>query len=173
MGHCFFERKHIAMRKVIVISTLAASLLVAGCQTMDKQTTGTGIGAAGGALAGYFLGGRNALGTTIGALVGAVIGNRIGAYLDEQEKVALAKATNQAVGTGKTGEKIAWVVPGEEGKSKASGWVIPTSDAYAKNNKTCRDIKQVVNKNGEQKTENVTMCKEIANNSKWVIPQSG
>jgi surface antigen len=82
-------------------------LALNACQTdrigLDKATAGAGLGGAlGGLLGSQFGSGQGrilAVGT--GVLAGAVIGNRIGAYLDEQDRLKAAAATRQALLTGR------------------------------------------------------------------------
>jgi osmotically inducible lipoprotein OsmB len=72
------------MNKIIVISTLVATVALAGCQsTGPNQAIGTGVGAVGGYAIGRSLGG-GAAGSALGAVAGAVIGSEVGRGLDQQ-----------------------------------------------------------------------------------------
>jgi uncharacterized protein YcfJ len=75
------------MKKVIILSSLA--LMLAGCQTGGpKQTGGTLIGAAGGALIGSQFGSGTGqlVGTALGTLGGAMAGGYIGKEMDDKDK---------------------------------------------------------------------------------------
>jgi surface antigen len=141
----------------------------------QREAIGTGGGVAAGALAGGLIA-HNATGAVIGGVLGGIIGNRIGAYLDDNEKRRLALATNRAAESGKTGQKVSWSNPGPSGQGPtASGWVIPRSNAYINaNGQTCRDMTQNVTKNGQNDSDDVTVCRSVSANgtSSWVIPQS-
>jgi len=95
------------MKKLVII--LISTLFIFSCASMgQKETTGTGVGALGGAAAGAGIGAatggspsRILAGAVIGALAGGVIGNRIGAYMDDQDRalqqaMASSIAQNQA-----------------------------------------------------------------------------
>ncbi len=100
---------------------LVCCLALAGCQTLNKQQTGTGIGAAIGATVGALAGGDSKggriAGVLIGGLVGGFVGNQIGAYLDQQDKEELARSTESTL---ISGEESSWKNPetGVEGSVK-------------------------------------------------------
>jgi len=81
------------MKKIIIVVT-AASLLIAGCKSANKQQKGTVIGAAGGAAVGAIIGKGSIWGILAGAAIGGVAGNLIGKKMDQQ-----AKELKQAVPT--------------------------------------------------------------------------
>lgn len=61
---------------------------LSGCATIEENprtAIGTGVGAAGGAVAGGLIS-RGATGAVVGGLIGALAGGGIGYYLDHQEK---------------------------------------------------------------------------------------
>jgi surface antigen len=115
--------------EVIKIKTFALTLLVTvgltGCVTTtggSNQATGTAIGTAAGAALGALIAdnsGKNAwVGAMIGGMAGGLIGSAIGAALDEQERQALAAATERAL-KAKANQKIAWTTP-DAAPSKSS-----------------------------------------------------
>ncbi|WP_127126645.1 OmpA family protein [Pseudoflavitalea rhizosphaerae] len=85
---------------------MAASVLLAGCSSMNKTQKGAVIGTAGGAAAGAIIGkvaGNAALGAIIGAAVGGVTGTVIGKKMDKQAaeiKNEVPGATVERVGEG-------------------------------------------------------------------------
>jgi surface antigen len=91
-------------RKIIAAMIVAASLPIAGCETMDgvsKEKFGAATGAIAGALIGKKVGGENEqLGTALGAVAGAYIGQTIGRMLDEQDRQRLAQSTYNTLQTG-------------------------------------------------------------------------
>jgi len=106
--------------KVGIMSVLAASVVLAGCASVqdfssnpEKQKTrqGTAIGAAGGAAVGLIVGG-GWKGALIGAGVGALAGGMAGSYMDKQE----AKLRQQMAGTGvevvRMGDNLTLSMPG-------------------------------------------------------------
>jgi outer membrane protein OmpA-like peptidoglycan-associated protein len=70
-----------------VLAIAMASLIIAGCKSMNKTQKGAAVGTAGGAAAGAVIGraaGNTALGAIIGAAVGGVTGAVIGRKMDKQ-----------------------------------------------------------------------------------------
>lgn len=70
-----------------VFTIVLASMILAGCKSMNKTQKGAAIGTAGGAAAGAVIGraaGNTALGAIIGAAVGGVTGAVIGRKMDKQ-----------------------------------------------------------------------------------------
>src|SRR5687767_9594810 len=70
-----------------VFTLLFASMIIAGCKSMNKTQKGAAVGTAGGAAAGAVIGraaGNTALGAIIGAAVGGVTGAVIGRKMDKQ-----------------------------------------------------------------------------------------
>lgn len=71
----------------VIFSVVLASLVMAGCKSLNKTQKGAAIGTAGGAAAGAVVGraaGNTALGAIIGAAVGGVTGAVIGRKMDKQ-----------------------------------------------------------------------------------------
>jgi outer membrane protein OmpA-like peptidoglycan-associated protein len=70
-----------------VFTLVFASMVIAGCKSMNKTQKGAAIGTAGGAAAGAVIGraaGNTALGAIVGAAVGGVTGAVIGKKMDKQ-----------------------------------------------------------------------------------------
>lgn len=70
-----------------VFTIVLASMIIAGCKSMNKTQKGAAVGTAGGAAAGAVIGraaGNTALGAIIGAAVGGVTGAVIGRKMDKQ-----------------------------------------------------------------------------------------
>ena len=96
--------------KARLVSAAVALSLLAGCESMNKETMGTIggglLGAAGGAAAGGALSKNKTtgmlIGGTVGALGGALIGKQIGKVLDERDRKKHAEAVAKALETGQS-----------------------------------------------------------------------
>jgi uncharacterized protein YcfJ len=81
------RRKDPSMKKIISLACL--SITLSGCaMDMKKETAGTLIGAAGGAIIGSQFGGGTGqiLGTALGTAAGALAGNMVGKSMDQADK---------------------------------------------------------------------------------------
>lgn len=73
------------MKKILIVSALAATML-AGCSAAGpNQTIGTGVGAVGGYGVARALGAGPG-GAAAGAVAGALIGNSVGQNMDQQNR---------------------------------------------------------------------------------------
>lgn len=82
----------------IIAASLAATLLLSSCGSMNNAVKGAGIGAAAGALLGAGVGkiaGNTGLGAVIGTVVGGTAGTLIGKKMDKQ-KAELEKSLENA-----------------------------------------------------------------------------
>ena len=85
-----------------IIAILISALFICSCASMgQKEQTGTGVGAVGGAVAGGAIGAatgggpwRILTGAAIGAVGGALTGNLIGKYMDDQDRALQAAMSN-------------------------------------------------------------------------------
>jgi surface antigen len=101
-----------SLRLKILAAALVLSVgmgLSAGCAELDQlsqEQIGTGLGALAGGVAGALVGTQFGSGTgqliatLVGTVGGAWVGNRIGSYLDEQDRKRAAEAAQQATVTG-------------------------------------------------------------------------
>jgi outer membrane protein OmpA-like peptidoglycan-associated protein len=88
------------MKRIFVV--LIAVIFITSCASMgQKEQTGTGVGAVGGAVAGGAVGAatgggpwRILTGAAIGAVGGALAGNLIGKYMDDQDRALHAAMSN-------------------------------------------------------------------------------
>lgn len=99
------------------LAVVLASVLAAGCANINasKEVQGTAGGAVAGALIGAQTGGTR--GAIVGALIGGFAGNRIGAWLDEEDKKKLAEIEARAL---QSNQQASFVT-----KSKAKVTVVP------------------------------------------------
>lgn len=89
--------------KNILVAILAVSVIMAGCQTMNKTQKGAMAGAAGGALLGAAVSKGSIWGILAGAAIGGTAGGLIGKKMDQQAKElkqAIPTAEVQRVGEG-------------------------------------------------------------------------
>jgi len=92
------------------------------------------------------------------ASVGHAIGNAITDVLDEAERHMLTSATNRAA-TSKANKRVTWSSRSKKTGKVTKGYVIP-GDVYTKaDGQTCREIKQVVEKDGKNLEETKLVCK--------------
>lgn len=107
-------------RRSAIALAVAASVVLAGCQTtnpftgeteVNKTTKGAGIGAAAGLLTSIIIGGdrkRLLIGTGIGALAGGLVGN----YMDRQDDKLRAQLRGTGVSVTRVGDQIVLNMPG-------------------------------------------------------------
>lgn len=110
-----------------VLATILSLSILSGCTTLgeygiDKQKIGTGIGAVVGIGVGSLVGGGmgKKVAMVVGGVAGGYIGNRIGASLDEQDKVSLEAKTVSMLNGAKpaSGASTSWM--SEDTKASAS-----------------------------------------------------
>ncbi len=122
-----------------------ATLILAGCQTVQnnpKQTVGNLIGAGLGALAGSQIGGGKGklAAVAVGALAGAWIGGGIGQSLDAVDRLAMDRATQNALENNRSGTASAWRNP----DSGNSGNVMPLQAYRTARGMNCRGFESTV-----------------------------
>lgn len=108
------------MQRAFPTLALCGALVLGGCVT-DPQTgqqrpsragTGAMIGAAGGALLGAILGGRDArAATVIGMGLGGIAGAATGSYMDRQEQELRARTAGTGIAVQRQGQEIAIKLP--------------------------------------------------------------
>lgn len=159
------------MTRKTLISLFAAAVVLTACQTTgagQKQTAGTLIGGAAGAVAGAQFGdGRGQLAmTAIGTLVGAFVGSEVGASLDRADRLYAQRAAQQAHHV-PVGSSVTWsnpdtghygsVTPTREGRDYATG-------AY------CREYQTTVVVGGRERSAYGTAC--LQPDGSWAIVDS-
>jgi len=103
------------MKKGITLLLIISMLL--GCATsgtnIDKQASGTAIGAVIGGVAGAFVGhgAGKALAVIAGTAIGGLIGNQVGAWLDEKDREAINQASAKALVSMPSGQNVVWRNP--------------------------------------------------------------
>lgn len=137
-----------------IISMLALSMTLSGCETKAQQ--GSMLGAGAGALLGAGVGGKNnrVAGAAIGAVIGSLIGGQVGHYMDEQDKMKAQATSQRALEYSRSGTTSSWHNP----DSGHSGTVTPYK-AYQKNGDYCREFTQTVNVGGKTERAYGTACR--------------
>ena len=140
-------------------AALASALALAACtETMgNKQTIGTLLGAAGGAVLGNEVGGGSGrvLATVAGGLAGAFIGNQIGLSLDRADQLHAERASQQALDA-PVGQTIAWNNP----QSGNSGSYTPVRDGTDVAGNYCREYQTTVTVGGQAQEAYGTACRQ-------------
>jgi uncharacterized protein YcfJ len=157
--------------KIGFISAVMAVVLgvSAGCANISKEQGGAGVGAVVGGLVGsqFGSGGTQILATALGVGAGALIGNRLGKYLDDQDKQKLANATIKTAETGKPES----VVSSDSGTTMRTT-TIPTPKTQTASNTQgeCKTVRQVIVLNdGTKQQEDVKVCRGV---NGWEIAES-
>tara|TARA_B100000676_G_scaffold92046_2_gene91739 strand:+ start:15598 stop:16074 length:477 start_codon:yes stop_codon:yes gene_type:complete len=143
----------------ITVLALAGALSLSACSQNagGKETAGTLLGAAGGALLGAQVGDGSGqiLAAIGGGLLGAYLGNQVGQSLDNADQAYAAQAETQAHNA-PVGETITWNNPdsGNYGSYK------PVRDGTDNNGNYCREYQTTVTVGGEYQQAYGTACRQ-------------
>ncbi len=143
--------------KIIAVA-LAAALSLSACEGAGgKETAGTLLGGAGGALLGAQVGGGSGqiLAAVAGGLAGAFLGNQIGKSLDKADQAYAEQASEQATNA-PIGQTISWNNP----ESGNSGTITPTRDGTDASGAYCREYQTTVTVGGEVQKAYGTACQQ-------------
>jgi surface antigen len=148
-------------RSHIVLATVLAGTLAVGCTNtpVNKETAGTGIGAATGALLGYGLGKGHSDKTAaivVGGFLGGVIGNRIGARLNEADRAIANDSLGYALENNRTGVATEWHNP----DTGHRGYTTPNRTYAQADGSPCREFTTVVNIGGSHEQAYGTACRQ-------------
>ena len=122
-----------------------------------KETVGTVVGGAAGAVAGAQFGsGRGQLAmTAVGAVLGAFLGSQVGRDLDELDRIQAEQAFDRAT-TAPVGETISWSNPENDHR----GTVTPVREGTSSAGRYCREFQQTVTIGGKTETAYGTACRQ-------------
>ena len=146
------------LRLRIAAWALVGALAVSACENAGgKETAGTLLGGAGGALLGAQVGSGSGqiLAAVAGGLAGAFLGNQIGQSLDKADQAYAEQATVQAHNA-PIGETIAWNNP----ESGNSGTYTPVRDGYTQAGLYCREYQTTVTVGGKVESAYGTACQQ-------------
>jgi surface antigen len=144
----------------ITLAAVASAFLLAGCNTAEygnKQSIGTLMGAAGGALAGSQVGkGRGQLvAVAVGTALGGLLGSEVGKSLDRADRAAIAQAEYRAL-EAPVGEPINWNNP----DSGNYGQVQTVRDGRASSGAYCREYQHSISVGGRIQEAYGTACQQ-------------
>lgn len=142
------------MKKVLLVTALAASVAFVGCES--NQEGGTVAGAVVGGIIGnqFGSGGGRVAATIAGAVVGGIVGNEIGRKLDARDRQLARDAEYDAWERGEPNRPVRWRNP-DNGRY---GEVIP-EQRYRRGPQDCRDFVHKVYIDGRPQTMRGTACR--------------
>ncbi len=146
------------MMKFKLAAVIMAMSLVTACEGAGgKETAGTLLGGAGGALLGAQIGGGSGqvLAAVAGGLAGAFLGNQIGQSLDKADQAYAEQATQQAHNA-PIGQTVNWNNP----ESGNSGTYTPVRDGYDNGGAYCREYQTTVTVGGRVEEAYGTACQQ-------------
>jgi surface antigen len=157
------------IRKFITVSMVAFSLVACAEQggPITKSQMGTVLGAVGGAALGSQFGkgsGKTAM-VALGALGGAALGNSVGASLDNADKAAMGRVSQQTFETIPTGQTRQWSNP----DSGNYGTFTPTRTIQAPSGEVCREFTQTIVVGGKKQQGYGKACRQ--GDGSWQIVQ--
>lgn len=160
------------IRNKLIPTVLVASLLITGCANtgtpVNKETAGLGLGTLAGAVLGYGLGKGHSdkeVAIVFGALLGGIAGSKIGARLNEADRVIAARNLEDSLEYNRVGTVSEWRNP-DTGHGGSS---VPTR-TYAQNDGTpCREFTTTVVIAGQQEEAYGTACRQA--DGSWKIQQ--
>jgi outer membrane protein OmpA-like peptidoglycan-associated protein len=109
----YLDKEYIMKLTSLVVATLAASLVLAGCANQSNTARGAAIGAVAGAIAGKATGNNKDKRLIIGAAVGALAGAAVGSYMDKQEKALNEELSGTGVKVIRDGDKLRLDIPAQ------------------------------------------------------------
>lgn len=149
------------MKKLILVSVLAAGLAMSGCTQTGGTFSKENIGLASGAVVGGVLGSQVGSGsgrlwaTGAGALLGSLVGSNIGQSLDRADQMYMQQATQRAH-SAPVGETISWNNP----ESGHGGTITPTRDGRTNTGRYCREYQTTVTVGGQRENAYGTVCQQ-------------
>jgi len=149
------------MRHLLILAVTTG--LLTGCASMTghKQDVGTLLGAATGAgLAADWTsgsdGGGRVMAIAAGTLVGSMVGSEIGKALDEQDRMRMARARQQALEHYPSGRSSTWQNP----DTGHRGAVTPQPAYQNDRGQYCREFTQEIEIGGEVQEGYGTACRQ-------------
>lgn len=119
------------MKKIMLVSTLSLSVLLAACAPTNEDVGTIGGGVIGGLIGSQFGGGSGRVAAAAGgAMVGAFIGNNIGRTMDRLDRLEMQKALE----TAPTGRSIGWQNP-----DNGNRYTVKPTRTYYTNQQPCRE----------------------------------
>jgi surface antigen len=147
------------MKRIVVVPLILA-LALTGCASSmgPKETGGTVIGGATGAVLGAQVGrgtGR-LVGVAIGTLAGALIGQEMGKSLDRADRIEMERTAQYTLEHSRTDETKTWRNP----DSGNYGSITPKKTYKTAEDRYCREYQQTVVIGGEEHQAYGTACRQ-------------
>lgn len=138
-----------------------ASIALAGCADFEgrpKQSIGTILGAAGGAVAGaqFGKGTGQLVATAIGTLAGAWIGSEAGKSLDRADQTHIQQMTQRSLESQKSNTTTLWTNPDHD----VEATVTPKPAFTDGTGQSCREYQQSVTVGGRTEMAYGTACRQ-------------
>jgi len=139
---------------IATLATLAALLVLAGCQAMTKEEQGALAGAAVGGAVGHNFGSGSgkALATFGGAVLGALAGSSVGRRLDMYDEMQAQRALEY----NRTGDATTWENP-DSGKQVT---FVPTETYQKDSGRYCREYRTQVEVGNDIEEAYGTACRQ-------------
>jgi surface antigen len=120
------------MKKIIWVSSLSLSVLLASCTQMNNEGAGTVTGGVlGGLIGSQFGGGSGKVAAAAGgALLGSYLGGNIGRTMDRLDRLEMERALE----TAPTGREIIWQNP-----DTGNRYTVKPTRTYYANKQPCRE----------------------------------
>jgi surface antigen len=150
------ENNRIIMKLFKIITLVLSISLLSSCA--NKTQGGTAMGAVTGALVGSAFGKGDGKILAIGAgmLAGAFAGNKIGAALDERDRLAIAQSSQKALEFSRSGQAVEWRNP----DSGHYGSITPANTYRGEDGRYCREFTQTVVIGGEPQKAYGKACRK-------------
>ncbi len=135
---------------------LATSFLLTSCES--NRDTGSIVGGVAGALVGSTLGkgdGRIAAAAG-GAILGSIIGSKVGESMDEKDRQALHRTTQDSLERSRSGDTNTWKNP----DTGHYGSVTPYKAYETRRGEYCREYSQTVTVAGKTEEAYGTACRQ-------------
>lgn len=148
--------------RVLIIATLASSVMLSGCQT-TQEGTGRVIGAiAGGVLGNQVGSGSGKVAATIaGTMLGGYIGGSLGREMDENDRYQ----ANQALETAPLNHPTSWHNP-----DSGNDYTVTPTKTYSRNTQPCREYRTEAWIGGKKETIYGTACRQ--EDGSWQVSDS-
>ena len=152
------------------VVVLVLSIFLFGCATGGpKQTAGTYIGAASGALIGsqFGKGSGRLVGVALGTFAGSMLGAEIGSRMDEQDKKLAASTANRSLENIPDNQVSTWKNPNNNHSGK---FVVTKTEQQPKKNQVCRDYVHTVIIDGQEEKVCGRACRDVRDpRAQWTI----
>ena len=145
---------------------LSILIILSSCESrQDNKLLGQILGAGLGALVGFQFGSGigGALSIAGGTIVGGLVGGEIAEYLSEEEELTYSQATKRALDNNPDDYTL---ISKNKHNPERYAEITPLN-SYKLADRDCRDVRQVIGKDGEKHTNISTFCKNPS--EEWTL----